>query len=277
MSATRWAVAACAPLAAAALATAPASAAGPRAASADAGCPGPPAGSAFLSGDSRFAQTFTVLATGELTAVDVALYSTGTPADWRVEIVGVNHSGIPTNTVLASTVLPNATVPPGASTQSVSFSPGAPVAAGEQYAVVVTRPGSNAVVVGIRDVDPCPGALFDSSDQTADYDLYDPETDLVFTAFVEPAPGASPPETTLTRGPKAKTKKKRAIFTFISSEPGSSFRCKLDNGAFEPCTSPDELKVKKGKHHFEVRATAKGQTDASPATDDWKVKKKRKR
>jgi len=35
------------------------------------------------------------------------------------------------------------------------------------------------------------------------------------------------------------------------------------------------VKVRKGKHTFEVRAKdAAGNVDASPATDAWKVKKK---
>ena len=70
--------------------------------------------------------------------------------------------------------------------------------------------------------------------------------------------------------------KKSATFEFSSSEPGSTFQCSLDAAPFAACGSPDTLKVKKGKHHFEVRATAKGQTDGSPATDDWKVRKKRR-
>jgi DNA-binding beta-propeller fold protein YncE len=86
----------------------------------------------------------------------------------------------------------------------------------------------------------------------------------------------SPPDTTITAGPKARTKKKSATFSFSSSEPGSTFECKLDDGAFEPCTSPHDVKVKKGKHKFEVRAKdAAGNTDPTPASQSWKVKKKK--
>ena len=47
---------------------------------------------------------------------------------------------------------------------------------------------------------------------------------------------------------------------------------------FEPCTSPEDVKVKKGKHTFEVRATdAAGNTDPTPATQSWTVKKKKKK
>jgi len=87
------------------------------------------------------------------------------------------------------------------------------------------------------------------------------------------------PETTITKGPKHKTKKKRATFEFTASEPGSTFECALDGqAAFKPCTSPFTLKVKKGKHTFEVRARDPvGNVDGSPAADDWKVKKRRKK
>ena len=88
----------------------------------------------------------------------------------------------------------------------------------------------------------------------------------------------SPPETQITNGPKKKTKKKQATFEFSSSEPGSTFECKLDSGQFEPCGSPKEYKVKKGKHSFSVRAKdAAGNVDSTPASVDWKVKKKKKK
>jgi Ca2+-binding RTX toxin-like protein len=83
-----------------------------------------------------------------------------------------------------------------------------------------------------------------------------------------------PPDTQITGSPKAKTKKKQASFSFTSTEPGSTFQCKLDDDPFAACSSPFEDKVKKGKHHFEVRAVdAVGNVDPTPATYDWKVKK----
>jgi len=98
------------------------------------------------------------------------------------------------------------------------------------------------------------------------------------TLEVEPpaqAGDTTPPETTITKHPKDKTRKKTATFEFSSSEPGSTFQCSLDGAAFAACTSPDTLKAKKGKHSFEVRAAdAAGNVDGSPATDDWKVKRK---
>ncbi len=87
-----------------------------------------------------------------------------------------------------------------------------------------------------------------------------------------------PPETVIAKGPKDKTKKKTATFEFSSNESGSTFECSLDDGAFAPCSSPDTVKVKKGKHSFRVRATdPAGNVDGSPAADEWKVKKKKKK
>lgn len=57
------------------------------------------------------------------------------------------------------------------------------------------------------------------------------------------------PTATITK----RTKKK--IF-FGSSEPGSTFRCQVDQGKFQPCQSPFVLKgLKPGRHHFAVIAT----------------------
>jgi hypothetical protein len=88
----------------------------------------------------------------------------------------------------------------------------------------------------------------------------------------------SPPDTTITKGPKDKTKKKQATFEFTSTEPGSSFQCAVDGQALKvPCTSPYTVKVKKGKHTFQVRATDQaGNVDGTPATDAWKLKKKKR-
>lgn len=87
------------------------------------------------------------------------------------------------------------------------------------------------------------------------------------------------PNATITKQPKDKTKKKKATFEFTSNEPGSTFTCALDGKEqFKPCTSPLTVKVKKGKHTFAVRAIDQaGNVDPTPATDGWKVKKKKKK
>jgi hypothetical protein len=88
----------------------------------------------------------------------------------------------------------------------------------------------------------------------------------------------TPPETTIDKAPKKKTKSKKAKFEFSSSEAGSSFVCKLDKGDFKSCTSPFSEAVKKGKHTFSVRAIdAADNADATPAVHKWTVKKKKKK
>ena len=83
------------------------------------------------------------------------------------------------------------------------------------------------------------------------------------------------PETTITKGPKAKTKKKRVSFEFSSSEAGSSFECRLDARQFQACLSPFQVRAKKGKHTLEVRAIdTAANVDATPAAWTWKVKRK---
>ena len=43
---------------------------------------------------------------------------------------------------------------------------------------------------------------------------------------------SDPPETTIDRGPKKRTAKKKAKFKFSSDEPGSTFECKVDRKRF---------------------------------------------
>jgi hypothetical protein len=99
------------------------------------------------------------------------------------------------------------------------------------------------------------------------------------------APGvvsdASAPDTTLTGRPANVVRGKRAKttvrFSFASSEPGAQFECRLDEGVFSGCASPRRYRVSRGKHSFAVRSVdASGNTDPTPATDSFKVKRKRK-
>jgi hypothetical protein len=87
----------------------------------------------------------------------------------------------------------------------------------------------------------------------------------------------NPPNATITGKPKDKTKKKIATFEFTGTDARvvAGFQCKLDTGAFAPCTSPHTVKVKKGKHTFQVQAIDQAGNVSSPATDTWKRKKKK--
>lgn len=81
------------------------------------------------------------------------------------------------------------------------------------------------------------------------------------------------PDMTITSGPSGTVKSNSASFGFSSSEAGSTFECKLDDGAFTSCTSPKSYtNLKNGSHTFSVRAMdAAGNVDATPAARTWTV------
>jgi hypothetical protein len=95
--------------------------------------------------------------------------------------------------------------------------------------------------------------------------------------FLASAPG-SPPNTKLTKKPKAEVKTKKAKakvkVRFASDPAGASFQCKLDKGKFKACKSPQSYKLKPGKHKIAVRAVKAGLTDPTPAEVAFKVVKK---
>ncbi|HVF77924.1 MAG TPA: hypothetical protein VNA28_06480 [Solirubrobacteraceae bacterium] len=82
----------------------------------------------------------------------------------------------------------------------------------------------------------------------------------------------TPPETTLTSGPSGAVTTGSASFAF-TSEAGASFECRLDAGAFAPCTSPANYSLlADGSHTFEVRAKdGPGNVDLTPASRTWTV------
>ena len=81
------------------------------------------------------------------------------------------------------------------------------------------------------------------------------------------------PQTTILKGPKARTRKRTVKFRFASSEAGSTFQCKLDKRKFKPCRSPRKYRrLEPGKHVFQVRAIdAAGNADKTPARRKFRV------
>lgn len=81
------------------------------------------------------------------------------------------------------------------------------------------------------------------------------------------------PQTKIDKAPKARTTTRKPRFKFSSSEPGSTFICKLDRRGRQECESPVRYThVKEGKHAFKVRATnAFGTPDPTPAKFKFEV------
>ena len=76
---------------------------------------------------------------------------------------------------------------------------------------------------------------------------------------------ATAPVTTITSGPPEVTMSATAVFEFAADEPGVAFHCSLDDGPFEPCTSPATYTVTVGSHRFSVMAVDRA-GNVGPAT-----------
>jgi hypothetical protein len=78
-----------------------------------------------------------------------------------------------------------------------------------------------------------------------------------------------PPKLLLTRHPRA-----RAIFRFRSSEPASTFACKVDREPLKPCGRRLGLRLGSGRHTVRVRARDEaGNFDPTPAVFHFRVKR----
>ena len=84
----------------------------------------------------------------------------------------------------------------------------------------------------------------------------------------------SAPQTTIDSGPSGATNDPTPTFEFSSSQPRSSFRCKLDSAPSVACHSANTLShLTDGRHTFSVQATDRvGYTDASPASATFTVR-----
>jgi hypothetical protein len=93
--------------------------------------------------------------------------------------------------------------------------------------------------------------------------------------LVAPAVAIAAPDTIIDSGPPAQDNKTTATFVFHSGDNTATFECSRDNGetSWVACTSPRDTSgtLSEGDHIFSVRATANGQTDATPAQYTWKV------
>lgn len=83
----------------------------------------------------------------------------------------------------------------------------------------------------------------------------------------------TPPQTKIKSGPGKDLSQGKAKFVLSSSEPGSSFACKLDKKKAVPCRSPKSYSgLKPGHHTFQVWATdAAGNKDPTPAKRRFRV------
>jgi hypothetical protein len=150
----------------------------------DANCPGPPNTSVDPDPGDRDVQTFTAQRTGSLVRGETEISKLGGAADWVMQIVTTDGSGIPTNNVLASTTIANASVPDGDSRIVGLFASPASVVAGQQFGLLITRPGESYTLRDRSD-NPCPGQEFFSA--SGGPFMAEPIFDFVFAVFVKPS------------------------------------------------------------------------------------------
>lgn len=193
----------------------------------------------------------------------------GTPADCDPPETTI--SGGPSGTTSDSTPTFDLQSDEVGSTFECSIDGATPTSCTTPFTTAPLADGPHTLEVQASDIagntDPTPASRAFTVDTSVPPDPLDPaDTD--------------PPETTLTTKPKAKlkTKKKSVKVTFaFSADEAGRFECALDKASFSPCTSPLTLKAKKGKHTFSVRAVdAAGNTDATPATTSFTVKRKKR-
>ena len=142
------------------------------------------------SGFTMIGETFTSQLTGSLTRAEVDVHEdVGSTDDYVVSVRAVDGVGAPTATVLASTTIPDASVPVGDSFLNAVFPNPAPVSAGQNYALLLERPVG--LKVGGR-ADSCPnsGIWFGTQIDTLSLDTF---RDIIFRVFGTPP---SPPSTT---------------------------------------------------------------------------------
>ena len=78
------------------------------------------------------------------------------------------------------------------------------------------------------------------------------------------------PKVKITAGPPSKTKSHHATFKFKSDRKKTKFKCKVDGGSYQKCSSPRKVSVGKGKHTFSVYGTSLG-VPGPVASRKWTV------
>jgi hypothetical protein len=190
-------------------------------------------------------------------SVDAQARNSGTGS---TTIFGIDHSNFDSS----NTVGDNSTVsgPGSASNQTADPAFAETVHYTQAYGSPTIDAGISDAYTGSSDLDGTPRPQGPAMDIGAD----------------EIVPDDDPPETTIVKGPRKRTRSTKARFEFEADEVGATFSCSLDGKPARPCTSPKKLQhLKRGRHRFAVAATDQAfNADATPATYRWKVKKRKR-
>jgi hypothetical protein len=155
---------------------------------------GPSNGTSGFAASQRVAQTFKSLRSGLLTHVQVEMGPNGGEdgGNYVIQINQVDSSLVPTNTVLGSTKILDASIPFNANAPVLVGGLSVPVEANQTYALVITRPDSTGFFVTHRWPSAyADGRMYFSPSPTSSFNQYfaqgSSEHDLVFSTFVTPS------------------------------------------------------------------------------------------
>jgi hypothetical protein len=97
-----------------------------------------------------------------------------------------------------------------------------------------------------------------------------PPSDPTPDGTVHPIADGPTPETTITKAPARKVRARKVTVRFTSDQPNAGFACSIDGGSFGSCTSPFSVRLSRGRHTIDVRASLDGRVDPTPARATFK-------
>ena len=116
-------------------------------------CPGPNEDEFIpeFPDNTRVAQSFTAAQSGSLHQIQFEIdHFAGSTGDYVVDLLDFSAEGVPTNTVLATATIPNASVPEGTAVLLTATFSGPRLTAGTEYAAALSRPGATDFQLRIR-------------------------------------------------------------------------------------------------------------------------------
>lgn len=158
----------------------------------------------------------------------------------------------------------------GAATVSASATDASPGSGVKEVRCLVDPPAPPQSAADMRD--PCPvtvtapgpHTVYAAATDNAGWQGLPTSTTFTVAAF---------PDTVIASGPSGEVWGTSAQFGLRSTVTGSSFRCRLDGGAFGPCVDPATVgPLTTGDHVLEVASVSpEGLTDPTPASASWRV------
>jgi streptogramin lyase len=172
-----------------------------------------------------------------------------------------------------------ATADPRGAASTVSVDYGTTTDYGQTATAADAGNGTSPQAAQIQLTGLAPGTLYHYRATATNVNGTTKGTDGTLTTVAAPSPPATdgdPPETTLKKKPKKRSTDRTPTFKAVSSEAGSSFRCKVDRKPFKPCDAKETFRVKPGKHTVQIAAVdAAGNIDPTPVKVRFKVLEKR--